>query len=69
MESATLQITGMSCGHCVGAVRGALAALKGVEVQDVTIGRAALRFDPAVVTREAIVDAIEDQGYEVRANG
>jgi copper chaperone len=68
MQSETFQITGMSCGHCVGAVRGALAALKGVEVQEVTIGRAALRFDPAVVSREAIVDAIEDQGYEVGAN-
>ena len=68
MENTTLQITGMSCGHCVGAVRGALAALKGVEVQDVTIGRAAVRFDPAVVTREQLVDAVEDQGYTVGAN-
>lgn len=67
MESATLEIQGMSCGHCVGSVRSALAALKGVEVQDVIIGKATVRFDPAMVTRGALVDAVEDQGYHAVA--
>jgi copper chaperone len=65
MEQLTLQITGMSCGHCVGSVRNALASMKGVEVQDVIIGKATVRIDPAAVTREQVVDAVEDQGYEV----
>ena len=65
MEQRTLEISGMSCSHCVGSVRHALASVKGVEVQDVSIGKATVRVDPAVVTNEELVDAVEDQGYEV----
>lgn len=65
MEQLKLEITGMSCGHCVGSVRKALAGVSGVEVDDVQIGSATVRFDPAATTRDAITDAIEDQGYEV----
>jgi copper chaperone len=65
MEQLTLEITGMSCGHCVGSVRNALASVKGVEVQDVIIGKATVRIDPAQVTKEQLVDAVEDQGYDV----
>ncbi len=65
MQTVTLAITGMSCGHCVGAVRSALAGLKGVDVQEVTIGKATVAIDPALVTQEALIDAVEDQGYAV----
>ena len=38
----TIQINGMSCGHCVSAVRKALTAVPGVTVGDVTAA-----MDPA----------------------
>ncbi|MFB3132331.1 MAG: cation transporter, partial [Rhodothermales bacterium] len=43
----TLQIEGMSCGHCVKAVQGALEAVEGVEVHAVEIGTAQISYDPA----------------------
>jgi copper chaperone len=65
MQTVTLAITGMSCGHCVDAVRRALASLHGADVRDVAIGKATVSIDPAVVTIDALIDAVEDQGYTV----
>lgn len=63
----TLQIEGMSCGHCVKAVRRALEDLEGVEVRTVEIGAAQIRYDPGEVDGSRIVEAIEDAGYTVPA--
>lgn len=62
----TLEISGMSCNHCVGAVRRALESVEGVKVDDVQIGSATVTFDPARTSPEAVVSAVEDAGYEVQ---
>jgi copper chaperone len=64
MERATMRIDGMSCGHCVNAVRGALAELPGVEVEDVAIGSATVSYDPARTDAAKLVEAVRDAGYE-----
>ncbi|MCE7933628.1 MAG: copper chaperone [Chlorobi bacterium CHB2] len=61
----TLTIAGMSCGHCVVAVRQALQELEGVQVQNVTIGSAQIRRDPARATNQQLTEAIEDAGYTI----
>jgi len=66
METLTLQIDGMTCGHCVKAVREALAELPGVEVQDVAIGSAIVTYDPGTTPRIELVEAVRDAGYEPR---
>jgi copper chaperone len=66
MERLEMEIGGMSCGHCVGAVKGALGQLGGVTVEEVKIGAAKVSYDPGAVTPERIVQAIEDEGYEPR---
>jgi copper chaperone len=63
MPHLTLQIDGMSCGHCVAAVKSALAKMNGVAVEQVDIGSARVTYDPARVTPEQIVDAVNDEGY------
>lgn len=63
MQSLTLHIEGMSCGHCLNAVTKALTALSGVEIESVRIGRADLRFDPAKVSAVQIAAAVTEQGY------
>ena len=63
MSRLTLQIDGMSCGHCVAAVKGALGRMDGVSVDQVEIGTARVTYDPARVTPEAIADAVNDEGY------
>jgi len=63
MESLTLTIEGMSCEHCVRAVRGRLEKTDGVKVDDVQIGSAKLEYDPAKTTIDEIEEAIADEGY------
>jgi len=63
MEPLTLTIEGMSCEHCVRAVKNRLTATPGVAVDEVAIGSAKLRFDPARTNVDAIEEAIADEGY------
>jgi copper chaperone len=67
MQRLTLHIEGMSCGHCLNAVSHALAALPGVQVDSVRIGRAELRYDESVTTPSLIETAVAEAGY--RASG
>ena len=66
MNKTKFEIEGMSCDHCVKAVRNALAALPGVSVDNVTIGAATVEFDPSSSNVGALVDAIADAGYEAK---
>ncbi len=67
MEKLAMKVSGMSCGHCVGAVTGALKKLDGVDVENVAVGSATVNYDSAVTTRAEINRAIEDAGFEVVA--
>jgi copper chaperone CopZ len=68
MTMLTMDIGGMNCGHCVGAVKNALQGVPGVEVEQVAVGSAVVAYDPASVSPDAIAQAIADEGYEVRAS-
>lgn len=63
----TLNVKGMTCGHCKSAVEGALKELKGVsEVKvDLDAGTAEVTYDKSQVAEEAMRDAVEEQGYDV----
>ncbi|MEW5930035.1 MAG: cation transporter [Gemmatimonadota bacterium] len=69
MERATIEIGGMSCGHCVGAVTRVLQGLEGVSVEEVKIGSATVEYDPQAVTPERIGQAIGEEGYEAHVAG
>jgi copper chaperone CopZ len=64
MTRATLDIQGMSCGHCVNAVNRALAALPGVEIESVRMGQADVRFDEKVTDAGRLEAAVIDAGYQ-----
>jgi len=66
MTRLEMKIDGMSCGHCVGAVRKALQSLPGVEIDDVAIGSAQVSYDESRTSPEAITRAVEEEGYPVR---
>jgi copper chaperone len=63
METLALTIEGMSCDHCVRAVRGRLERTPGIQVDDVQIGSAKLHYDPARASVGDIEEAIADEGY------
>jgi copper chaperone len=57
-------ITGMSCQHCVGAVKGALEKINGVKKADVTVGHATIESERAL-TRDEVDKALDEEGYRV----
>jgi mercuric transport protein len=65
MERLTLEITGMTCSHCVAAVKKALAAVPGVEKVEVTLSppRAVVSCDPTRSTVEMLTKATAEEGY------
>ena len=69
MEQLKLTIEGMSCQHCVRAVRGRLERTPGVRVDDVQIGSATMEFDPAQTNVDSIEEAIADEGYTAFVEG
>ncbi|PAE15144.1 copper-binding protein [Virgibacillus sp. 7505] len=65
----TLQVNGMTCGHCEKAVKGALGELEGIQGVDVDLasGKVDVVYDDTLVTKDDMKEAIEEQGYEVVA--
>ncbi|KMY51744.1 copper chaperone CopZ [Peribacillus loiseleuriae] len=67
MGNITLNVSGMSCGHCVNAVEGNIGKLAGVYEVKVHLetGKVDVAFDSEKVTLEKIKNTIDDQGYDV----
>lgn len=71
MKTITLSIEGMSCGHCISAVRSALSAVPGIASAQVTMGAATIQLaDPddgaAAATAASAANAVTDAGYAAR---
>lgn len=67
METTVLKVDGMSCEHCVKAVRNAVGALDGIGRVDVNLKAktVTVEHDPAKAPLDKIKAEIEDQGYDV----
>ncbi|PWA07537.1 heavy metal transport/detoxification protein [Pueribacillus theae] len=67
MQHTTLNVQGMSCGHCVNSIEGNVGKLNGVQSVKVNLeeGKVDVTFDSDAVSLERIKEEIEDQGYEV----
>lgn len=63
MKRLDLVIGGMTCAHCVSQVSKALGALPGVVVHGVGVGSASVSYEPAALSPEAVIHAVEDLGY------
>lgn len=61
----TLQIGGMTCEHCVGAVTKALKSVAGVDSVSVDLGAGRARVD-GKADAASLVRAVEKQGYEAK---
>ena len=58
----------MTCGHCKSAVEGALNELDGITSANVDLDadKVDVEYDDQKVTESSMVEAIEDQGYDVK---
>lgn len=65
MAQITLKVTGMSCGHCVQTVSGALEGINGVRSAQVDLeaGRAVVDYDEERTDASHMVGAVMDEGY------
>jgi copper chaperone len=66
MENTVIKVGGMSCQGCVKNIGGVLSALDGVVSAEVSLeaAEACVAFDPQQVTRLALLEAIEDAGFD-----
>ncbi|UCH81098.1 MAG: heavy-metal-associated domain-containing protein [Nitrospiraceae bacterium] len=65
MAEVTIKIDGMSCQHCVTAVKKAVDAVDGVSSSNVEVGSAVVSFDESKTNSDAITGAIQAAGYKV----
>lgn len=70
MASVTTQliVEGMSCSHCVNSVKKAVSVIQGVHHVDVNLNNktVTVEHDDVTASLQAIKEAIEDQGYDVK---
>lgn len=67
MAETKLKIEGMSCQHCVMAVKKALGAIAGVDSTDVEVGNAVVKYDEGKVARKDLEAAVEKAGFTVKS--
>jgi copper chaperone len=65
MQKVHLQVNGMSCGHCVSSVEGAVKKLGASAQVDLGSKSVSVEYDESKLKLDAIKEAIEDQGYDV----
>ncbi|KGP79999.1 MULTISPECIES: copper ion binding protein [unclassified Paenibacillus] len=65
MSNITLNVTGMSCNHCVNSVEEAVKNAGANGKVDLAAGTVAVEYDEQKVNVDQIKAAIEDQGYDV----
>jgi copper chaperone CopZ len=64
MPELRFAVPGMTCGHCVVAVRGEIAKVPGVETVSVDLDTKAVVVAGAGVDRDLVWAAVDEAGYE-----
>ena len=66
MSREIFTVKGMTCGHCVQAVKGEVSRIDGVSEVDVELESGQVTVEsPQPVDREAVRLAVEEAGYEL----
>lgn len=69
MPNETISVPEIHCNHCKMSIEGALNPLPGVDLATVDVDKATVtvEYDQTAISREDIVTAITEQGYDVPA--
>ena len=67
MPNEVISVPQIHCDHCKNSIEGALNPLPGVDLATVDVGAATVtvEYDQSAISRDDIVTAIQDQGYDV----
>ncbi len=63
MKNEVIKINGMSCGHCVMAVKRELSKLD-IKITEVKVGSAEIIYDENKVQKSQIENSISEAGFE-----
>jgi copper chaperone len=71
MKTTRLQVSGMTCGHCVSTVEKALRNQTGVRNATVHLesGAAEVEYDESAVAPQQLIAAVEEEGYSAAFAG
>jgi hypothetical protein len=64
-----MKVTGMTCSHCVAAVKQALMGCKGVTAVEVELAGGNVRVDGTAIDANTLVASVRAAGYEVQQAG
>lgn len=67
MKRLQVTIDGMTCGHCLGAVKQALTKLEGVSITSLSVGQAEIEYDAGKADAPTILAAVSEAGYPAHA--
>jgi copper chaperone len=67
MEKVVLNVGGMSCEHCVKAVKNAVGGLTNAKVVDISLktGKVTVEYNSSKISLDEIKNAIKEEDYEV----
>ncbi|HHO76628.1 MAG TPA: copper chaperone [Deltaproteobacteria bacterium] len=65
MKTRTLRIQGMSCSHCVMALKKELEKVRGLTLNSVEIGKADISFSGEETDEAALRKAVEEAGFRL----
>ncbi len=65
MKKVTLQVSGMSCQHCVNSIEKALKDIGASGQVDLQENSVTVEYEENKLTLDAVKEAIEEQGYDV----
>jgi copper chaperone CopZ len=63
-ETIRFSVPGMTCGHCVAAVRGELEKVAGVRAVSVDLDTKQVEVTGDALDRASLADAVDEAGYE-----
>jgi len=68
MKEATLEVNGMTCGHCTMSVEKALKESEGVLSASVDLSskKARISFDEGKISVDQLLTAVQEAGYEAK---
>jgi copper chaperone len=66
MNTTSITVTGMTCGHCAASVREEVGEIAGVTAVDVDVASGVVTIDSNTpVSTDAIRSAVEEAGYQL----
>jgi len=65
MTTTTINVQGMSCGHCVNSVESAVKNIGAEAKVDLASNSVTVDYDETKISLDAIKETIEEQGYDV----